>query len=160
MTPLITPAFTYAVDVLSIVKNGTEIYDNTFAQAPPASSTILNTSGGASSVVFVTLGSTWTEGFNNQGQSGGGSVVNRRGAESGDREHRSGLAALATNTDPTNTAGLKEGAAFTISATFDLTADPYGSYGLQLNNGTQTHAPDQIVSCLSRAAVMVRRLCH
>jgi hypothetical protein len=147
VTPLITPTFNYAVDDLSIVKNGTEIYNNAFAQAPPVSSTILNTSGVASSVVFVTLGSTWTEGLNNQGQAA--AVLSSTGVAQSPVIANTDqvFAALATNTDPTNTtAGLKEGAAFTISATFDLTDSPYGNYGLQLNNGTQTHTSDQIVS--------------
>ena len=41
ITPEITVPFSYTVSDLSIVKNGTQIYNNTFGQAPPASSTIL-----------------------------------------------------------------------------------------------------------------------
>ena len=40
VTAEITPAFTYAVDDLSLVKNGTEIYNDTFSAAPPTSPTI------------------------------------------------------------------------------------------------------------------------
>jgi len=146
VTPLITPAFNYKVDDLSIVKNDTEIYTNTFAQAPPASSTISN-SGVATPIVFVTLGSTWTEGTNNAGQAA--AVLSSTGVAQSPVSATTDqvFASLTTNTDPTNTTqGLKEGTAFTVSATFDLTAAPYGSYGLQLNNGTSTHTPDQVVS--------------
>ncbi len=40
VTAEITPAFTYLVDDLSLVKNGTGIYNDTFSAAPPASPTI------------------------------------------------------------------------------------------------------------------------
>ena len=146
VTPLITPAFSYTVDDLSIVKNGTQIYNDAFAQAPPASSTISN-SGVATPIVFATLGSTWTEGTNNAGQAA--AVLSSTGVAQNPVNATTDqvYALLATNTDPTNTtAGLKEGAAFTVSATFDLTPTPYGSYGLQLNNGTSTHTPDQVVN--------------
>ena len=42
VAPAITAPFSYAVDELSIVKNGTQIYDNTFTQAPPNSPALSN----------------------------------------------------------------------------------------------------------------------
>ena len=56
------------------------------------------------------------------------------------------LAILGTNIDPTSSLGLKEGATFQVSATFGLTTSPYGSYGLELANGSASQAPDQDVS--------------
>ena len=37
VTPEITPPFNYTVDSLTIVKGGTQVYDDTFSQAPPVS---------------------------------------------------------------------------------------------------------------------------
>jgi hypothetical protein len=57
-------------------------------------------------------------------------------------------AILNTNSQPESTSslGLKLGAAFTVSAKFDLT-NPAGTtgYGLGLNDGTSTHSSDQVV---------------
>ena len=64
---------------------------------------------------------------------------------------------LETNTDPTSTAGLKEGAAFTVSSTFGLTPPPTGSYGMELNDGTSTHTADQLERLIVRSAAMARR---
>jgi len=60
ITPEITIPFSYAVDDLSIVKNGTQIYNDPFSTAPINSPTILS-NGVPTSIVFVTQGSTWTE---------------------------------------------------------------------------------------------------
>ena len=77
VTPVITAPFAYAVEGLSVVKNGTEVYNDTFSQAPPASPTILS-NGVPTPIVFLTLGSTWTE-FRRSGDH----VVYRRCAQSG-----------------------------------------------------------------------------
>ena len=58
------------------------------------------------------------------------------------------VARLEQNTDPISGLGLKFGGAFTVSAKFDLTALPKGSYGLQLNDATTTHAGDQVEQLL------------
>ena len=143
VTAEITPAFTYAVDDLSIVKNGTEIYNDTFSEAPPASPTILK-SGVPADIVFLTLGSTWTE-------SDGQAILSSAGvAPSTSGSGNAAVTALLdTNTNSADTTeGLKVGAAFTVSSTFALTALPPGSYGMQLNDGTSTHGSDQVVSLL------------
>ena len=150
VTPVITAPFSQsaiAVDDLSIVKNGTQIYDDTFSQAPPSSPTILS-NGVPSPIVYLTLGSTWTE-------SNGHAVLWSPTLQStGFAPSTAGtgnvdvVAVLNTNTDPTSTLGLKEGAAFTVSSTFDLTALPRGSYGMQLNDGTSTQGQDQVVELL------------
>ena len=124
---------------LSVVKNGTQIYNDTFSQAPPASPTILS-NGVPTPIVFLTLGSTWTE-FGGQAiMSSSGVAPNS--AVSGSYED---IAFLNTNTDPTTTNGLKEGADFTVSSTFALSAQPVASYGMELNDGTSTHSVDQVV---------------
>ena len=150
VTPVITAPFSQsaiAVDDLSIVKNGAQIYDDTFSQAPPSSPTILS-NGVPSPIVYLTLGSTWTE-------SNGHAVLWSPTLQStGFAPSTAGtgnvdvVAVLNTNTDPTSTLGLKEGAAFTVSSTFDLTALPRGSYGMQLNDGTSTQGQDQVVELL------------
>ena len=150
VTPVITAPFSQsaiAVDDLSIVKNGTQIYDDTFSQAPPGSPTIL-ANGVSTPIVYLTLGSTWTE-------SNGHAVLWSPTLQStGFAPSTAGtgnvdvVAVLNTNTDPTSTLGLKEGAAFTVSSTFDLTALPRGSYGMQLNDGTSTQGQDQVVELL------------
>ena len=139
VTPVITAPFSYAVDALSIVKNGTQIYNNTFSQAPPSSPTILS-NGVPLPIVFLTLGSTWTE-------AGGKAILSSTGLAPNTVVSGSDwdLALLNTNTDPTSTLGLKEGAAFTVNSTFDLTASPAGNYGMELTDGTSTHSPDQVV---------------
>jgi hypothetical protein len=139
VTPEITIPFTYTVDELSITKNGTQIYDNTFDQAPPASSTILS-NGVPTPIVFLTLGSTWTEAGGQAFMSSSGVSPNQ--AIAGGVED---FALLNTNTDPTSNLGLKFNSNFTVSSIFGLTAPPTGSYGLELNDGTQTHGVDQLV---------------
>ena len=116
----------------------TQIYNNNFNQAPPASSTILS-NGVPNDIVFLTLGSTWTTTANGAVMSSTGAAPNP--AITGGVED---FALLNTNTDPTTTQGLKESTAFTVSSTFGLTTPPTGSYGLELNDGTQTHGVDQL----------------
>src|SRR5262249_3268536 len=91
VTPLITAPFSYAVDELSIVKNGTQIYDNTFSQAPPFSSTILS-NGVATPITFLTAGSTWTD-------IGGKAILSSTGVSAAGSNTQV-LARLNTNTDP------------------------------------------------------------
>ncbi len=138
VTPVITVPFSYAADGLSIVKNGTQIYDDTFSQAPPASPTILS-NGVPTPIAYVTLGGTWTE-------SGGKAIFSSSGAApnpavAGGVED---FAELNTNTDPTSNLGLKLATGFTVSSVFDLTAPTSGSYGMELNDGTPTHGVDQL----------------
>jgi Mg-chelatase subunit ChlD len=146
VTPEITIPFSYAVDSLSIIKNGTQIYTNDFSQAPIASPTILS-NGSPSPIVFITEGSTWTEVGGKAIASSAGVAVN---PNTGGGNSVFNLALLNTNTDPQGTGsgqsnlGLKENAAFTITATFDLTAPPTGSYGMELTDGTATHGIDQL----------------
>ena len=83
---------------------------------------------------LLTLGGTWTEAGGQAVMSSAGVAPNQ--AISGGVED---FAFLNTNTDPTSTLGLKEGAAFTVSSTFGLTAPPTGSYGMELNDGTAAH---------------------
>jgi RTX calcium-binding nonapeptide repeat (4 copies) len=149
VTPEITIPFSYAVDSLSIIKNGTQIYTNDFSQAPIASPTILSnlSDGSTSPIVFITQGSTWTEVGGKAIASSAGVAVN---PNTGGGNSVFNLALLNTNTDPQGTGsgqsnlGLKENAAFTITATFDLTAPPTGSYGMELTDGTATHGIDQL----------------
>ena len=145
VTPEITIPFSYAVDNLSIVKNGTQIYSNNFAVAPPASPTIL-ANGTPTPIVFITQGSTWSE-------SGGKAVASSTGVAlnpnvppgpPGSPCSTFDIAVLNTNTDPASTMGLKQGADFTVSSTFDLVTPPTGSYGMELTDGTSTHPIDQL----------------
>ena len=142
VTPEITVPFSYTVADLSIVKTvsgtPTQIYDDTFGQAPPASPTILS-NGVATPIVFLTLGSTWTE-FGGQAVLSSTGVAPNQAIAGGTED----IALLDTNTDPSSTLGLKQGATFTVSSTFGLTAPPTGSYGMELNDGTSTHGVDQL----------------
>jgi VCBS repeat-containing protein len=137
VTPEITVPFSYAVDNLTIVKNGTQIYQDTFNQAPPASPTILS-NGTPTPIAYLTLGGTWTE-------SGGKAVVSSAGVApntaAGGVED---FALLNTNTDPSSNLGLKLATNFTVSSTFDLAAPTSGSYGMELTDGTPTHGTDQL----------------
>jgi probable HAF family extracellular repeat protein len=139
VTPEITVPFSYTVSDLSIVKNGTEIYNDTFSQAPPGSPTILS-SGVPTPIEYLTLGGTWTE-------SGGQAVISSAGvapnpAVPGSVED---FALLNTNTQSASTGGLKEGAAFTVSSTFGLSVPPTGNYGMELNDGTDINGTNQLV---------------
>ena len=155
VTPVITAPISQSaivVDELSITKNGSQIYDNTFSQAPPAPSAILS-NGVSTPIVFLTLGSTWTEAnghavlWSPTSQSTGFAPAT---TASGNDEV---FALLNTITDPTSTSGLKLGAAFTVSSTFNLAASSHGSYGMQLNDGTSTHASS---NSSSRAATAIQ----
>ena len=55
------------------------------------------------------------------------------------------IAMLNTNTDPTSTSGLKEGGTWSVSANFSLTPDPYGNYGMELNDGSSSNTPNEDV---------------
>jgi hypothetical protein len=141
VAPTLTVPFSYAVDELKIVKTidgvPTQIYDNTFTQAPPQSPDILKM-GVPSPIEFISSG-TWTE-------SGGKAVMSSSNAVP--LLVNDGVSAiLNTNAQPQSTSdlGLKLGAAFTVSAKFDL-ANPAGftGYGLGLTDGTSTHASDEV----------------
>ncbi len=95
-------------------------------------------------IVFLTLGSAWTESDGQAIISSTGVAPSTSGSGNADV-----IALLDTNTNSANTTqGLKVGTAFTISSTFALTALPPGSYGMQLTDGTSTHGADQVVSLL------------
>src|SRR5262249_54486357 len=116
--------------------NGTQIYDNTFAQAPPQSPDILK-AGVPTPIEFFTFG-TWTD-------SGGKAIMSSSGAVP--LLVNDGVAAiLNTNTQSTSDLGLKLNAAFTVSAKFDLSnpANTTG-YGLGLTDGTSMHSSDEVV---------------
>ena len=142
VTPEMTAPFTYTISDLSIVKTvsgtPTQVYNDTFSQAPPASPTILS-NGVATDIAFLTLGSTWTTSANGAVMSSTNVAPN--GAITGNTEV---FAMLNTNTDSTSTSGLKEGGTFSVSSTFGLTAHPVGSYGMELNDGTSAHGIDQL----------------
>src|SRR5262249_11899826 len=136
--PTLTVPLSFKVDKLAIVKNGTQIYDNTFAQAPPQSPDILK-AGVPTPIEFFTSG-TWTE-------SGGKAVMSSSGAVP--LLVNDGVSAiLNTNTQPQSASdfGLKQDAGFTVSAKFDLSnpANTTG-YGLGLTDGTSTHSSDEVV---------------
>jgi FecR protein/Bacterial Ig-like domain len=136
VTPTLTVPFSFKVDELTIVKNGRQIYDNPFTQAPPQSPDILK-SGVPTPIEFFTSG-TWTE-------SNGQAIMSSSGAVP--LLVNDGVSAiLNTNTQSTSDFGLKQDAAFTVSAKFDL-ANPAGStgYGLGLTDGTSTHSSDEVV---------------
>ncbi len=150
VTPEITVPFSYTLDNLSIVKNGSQTYNDTFSAAPPTS-----TASNGSPVEFITQGSTWTEGLNNQGQPAA-ILSSTNVAPSGPGGVNAGVNAfLNTNTAPQGTgtgesnSGLKKDGTFTVSATFDLPTSAsalHGNLGVQLNDGTSTQVSDQIVS--------------
>src|SRR5581483_5266836 len=145
-TAEITAPFSYAVDSLSITKNGTQIYSNDFSQAPMTSPTILS-NGSPTPIVFITQGSTWTEQNGKAIASSTGVALNPN-VSSGTSVFD--IAVLNTNTAQQGTGtgqsnlGLKENAAFTVTSSFDLVAPPNGSYGMELTDGTATHAVDQL----------------
>ena len=55
------------------------------------------------------------------------------------------IAILDADTDPTSTSGLKEGGTWSVSANFSLTPDPYGNYGMELNDGSSSNTPNEDV---------------
>ena len=147
VTPEITLPFTYAIENLTIVKGGSQVYDNSFTEAPPASPKI-ESSSGPTSIVFDTLGSFWSEGTVNGNPaailSSSGVALSVLGTGNADV-----VALLNTNTSSAAanaSQGLKVGVAFSVSSTFELTALPKGSYGMQLTDGTSTHSSDEVVS--------------
>ena len=143
VTPVITPAFSYTVEDLSIDKvvSGTltQIYDDTFTQAPPSSPPV-SANGTTTPEEFLTLGSTWTTNTNGAVMSSTGLAANSVIAGNFDD-----IAILNTNTDPTSTSGLKEGGTWSVSANFSLTPDPYGNYGMELNDGSSSNTPNEDV---------------
>jgi hypothetical protein len=142
VAPLVTPAFSYAVDELSIVKNGVQTYDNTFSQAPPISPTILANGFVPTAINFITDGSTWTD-------VGGKAILSSSGVAPTNIAGVDWVAArLNTNTNPSNNMGLKLNSSFTVSAKFDLTSPTGSSYGLELNDWTPIHVADQVVHLL------------
>ena len=157
VTPEITLPFSYAVDDLSIDKanaSGTlvQIYNDTFGQAPPVSPDVSGSSG-PTPVEFSTQGSVWTEGTNNAGHAA--AILSSTGVAPGgfNNSNADVVAFLNTNIAPQGTgtgdsnSGLKENVAFEVAATFDLpTGTVRGNIGLQLNDGTSTQNPDQVVS--------------
>ena len=150
VTPVITAPFSQsaiAVDDLSIVKNGAQIYDDTFSQAPPSSPTILS-NGVPSPIVYLTLGSTWTEFQRPCGVVVADPAVDRFCAKHGGnwecRRCRSSQHQYRSHQHPRPQGRCS----FTVSSTFDLTALPRGSYGMQLNDGTSTQGQDQVVELL------------
>ena len=144
VTPEITPPFNYTVDSLTIVKGGTQVYDDTLSQAPPVSP---NANGNP--VEFFTQGTVWAEGLNSAGQPA--AILSSTGvAPSGSGDGNAIVSALLnTNTQSGSTSGLKEGGTFTVGATFDLPVSAAvlrGEFGLELNDGTPTQGSDQVVS--------------
>ncbi|WP_024512766.1 FecR domain-containing protein [Bradyrhizobium sp. ARR65] len=138
IAPTLIAPFSFAVDELKIVKNGNQVFDDSFAQAPPTAGTF-----GSSPVSFLTKGSIWTEGDGQSVMSSTGAVVlpTVDGAQV--------IARLGTNNEDENVSsgGLKENATFTVSATFDLTVPQYGGqqYGIDLNDSSATHPNDEMV---------------
>ncbi|WP_407177237.1 FecR domain-containing protein [Bradyrhizobium sp. STM 3562] len=138
IAPTLIAPFSFAVDELKIVKNGHEVFDDSFAQAPPAAGTF-----GTSPVSFLTKGSIWTEGDGQAIMTSTGAVVlpTVDGAQV--------IARLGTNSDDESVSsrGLKENATFTASATFDLTVPQYSGqqYGIDLNDSSATHPNDEMV---------------
>ena len=141
ITPIITTPFSYAVDELKIVKNGSTSFDDTFANGPPP----VGGSSNGTPVVFATQGSTWTEVNGKAIMSATGAVPDIVGSDFVS-------ALLISNTQPEGTGtgqsdtGLKEDATFTVSGTFDLAVPAVGSgYGIALTNGTPTQPSNEVV---------------
>ncbi|HEX3703276.1 MAG TPA: hypothetical protein VHU82_08100, partial [Vicinamibacterales bacterium] len=141
VTPVITIPFSFAADELSIVKNGSQIYDDTFAVAPPDSPTILS-NGVPTAINYIMTGGTWTD-------VGGKAIMSSSGVALVPGTTTADITArLNTNTNPASTLGLKLGATFTASAKFDLTALPKGAYGITLTDASATQQADQVVRLL------------
>ena len=141
VAPVVTTPFSYAVDELKIVKNGSTAFDDTFANGPPPMGGLF----GTNPTVFVTQGSTWSEVNSKAIMAANGAVIDSVG-----NDFVSAL--LATNTQPEGTSsgqsnsGLKENATFTVSGTFDLTVPaPSGGYGIELTNGAPTQVSNEEV---------------
>jgi hypothetical protein len=136
--PTLVAPFSFAVDEMKVVKNGSQVFDDTFAQAPPAAGTF-----GNSAVQFITQGSTWTD-------------VDGKGIMSAENvqtlptvDGAQVLARLGTNNqdESISNGGLKEDATFKVSTTFDLTVPQFAGqqYGIDLNDSAATHANDEMV---------------
>ncbi|HEY1546062.1 MAG TPA: FG-GAP-like repeat-containing protein, partial [Xanthobacteraceae bacterium] len=141
--PILTPSFRFAADNLSINKNGTLIFNDTFAQAPPFAPSVTE-QGTTTPVSFQT-----TSAFADNGTQ---AIMAPSGADT--FEVALFDAQLLTNNDPTSELGLKQDSDFTVSATFDLTLPPpssllgvgFGHYGISLTDATATSTPDQVIN--------------
>jgi Laminin G domain len=131
---LITP-FNFAIDNLTVVRNGSAIFTDNFGSAPPAGQF------GANS--FITLGSTWTDPSGAKAVMSSNNAVALPSVNGGQV-----IARLNTNSQDqsVNDTGLKEGATFTVSATFDLIAPSFKNqqYGIDLNDSSATHPNDDM----------------
>ncbi len=145
IAPVITVPFSYAVDELMIVKNGTQMFDDTFASAPPFATPVTDPAGSAP-VNFATLGSTWSDINSKAIMASSGAALIGGGAQV--------IARFNTNTQPQGSGagqselGLKQDAAFTVSGKFDLSAPiPVNAfYGIDLTDGSPSRNPaDQVV---------------
>ena len=140
MTPTILVPFSYSVDELKIVKNGSTAFDDTFANGPPPVGGNFNNK----LVAFGTNGSIWTE-------ANGKAIMSASGAIPSSTGSNVVQAVLLTNSLPEGTStgesngGLKENATFTVSATYSLALPSYGSgYGIELTNGTSSQSPTEV----------------
>ena len=141
ITPIITTPFSYAVDELKIVKNGSTTFDDTFANGPPP----VGGSSNGTPVVFATEGSTWTEVNGKAIMSATGAVPDIVGSDSVQALLISSTLPEGTGTGQSD-AGLKEDATFTVSGTLDLAVPAVGSgYGIELTNGTPTQSSTEVV---------------
>jgi hypothetical protein len=138
IAPTLVAPFSFAVDEMKVVKNGHQVFDDNFAQAPPVAGTF-----GDSTVQFITQGSMWTDvgGKGIMSAAGVQTLPTVIGAEV--------LARLGTNNqdESVSNGGLKEDATFTVSTTFDLTVPQFAGqqYGIDLNDSSATHANDEMV---------------
>ena len=137
ITPVLVAPYSFAVDEFKIVK-GSAVFDDTFAQPPPAGTNF----GSTPLVNFTTQGSTWTE-------SGGKAILSSQGSIALTATETDVIARLLTNTEDqsVNSGGLKENTTFKVSATFDLVAPTFAGaeYGIDLNDSSATHANDEMV---------------
>ncbi|HLG80644.1 MAG TPA: FecR domain-containing protein [Bradyrhizobium sp.] len=138
IVPTLVAPFSVAVDEMKVVKNGTQVFDDHFAQAPPAAGTF-----GNSAVQFITQGSTWTD-------VGGKGIMSAAGVQTLPTvDGAEVLARLGTNNQDESVSGggLKENATFTVSTIFDLTVPQFAGqqYGIDLNDSSATHGNDEMV---------------
>jgi hypothetical protein len=138
IAPTLVAPFSVAVDEMKVVKNGHQVFDDHFAQAPPVAGTF-----GDSAVQFITQGSTWTD-------VGGKGIMSANGVQTLPTVNGAEvLARLGTNNqdESVSNGGLKEDATFTVSTTFDLTVPHFAGqqYGIDLNDSSATHANDEMV---------------
>jgi hypothetical protein len=138
IAPTLVAPFSFAVDEMKVVKNGNQVFDDSFAQAPPVAGTF-----GSSTVQFITQGSTWTD-------VGGKGIMSATGVQILPTVNGAEvLARLGTNNqdESISSGGLKENATFTVSTTFDLTVPQFAGqqYGIDLNDSAATHNNDEMV---------------